>query len=165
MVATLRGLERHRFRRKAEAMLDGLTLFPHRHNPIAGYSKGMRQRIVVIAALLDDPALLILDEPFSGLDVTSALVLRRLIGMLAAAGKAVLFSSPVLEQVDQLCSHLLLLRRGEVVAAGTMEQMGAGPEGLAGGLNLETRVMQLTEQADAGEIAKDLLAATMATSR
>jgi hypothetical protein len=46
-----------------------------------------------------------------------------------------------------------------------MEQMGAGPEGLAGGLNLETRVMQLTEQADAGEIAKDLLAATMATSR
>jgi ABC-2 type transport system ATP-binding protein len=165
MVATLRGLERHRFRRKAEAMLDGLTLFPHRHNPIAGYSKGMRQRIVVISALLDDPALLILDEPFSGLDVTSALVLRRLIGMLAAAGKAILFSSPVLEQLDQLCSHLLLLRRGSVVASGTIEEMRAGPEGRAGELSLEARVMQLTEQVDAGEIARNLFAAAMAPSR
>jgi len=165
MVATLRGLERHRFRRKAEAMLDGLTLFPHRHNPIAGYSKGMRQRIVVISALLDDPALLILDEPFSGLDVTSALVLRRLIAMLAAAGKAVLFSSPVLEQVDQLCSHLLLLRHGSAVASGTMAEMRAGPEGCAGEFSLEARVMQLTEQVDTGEIAQNLLAAAMAPSR
>jgi ABC-2 type transport system ATP-binding protein len=165
MVATLRGLERHRFRRKAEAMLDGLTLFPHRHNLIAGYSKGMRQRIVVISALLDDPALLILDEPFSGLDVTSALVLRRLIGMLARAGKAILFSSPVLEQVDQLCSHLLLLRHGATVASGTMEEMRAGSAGRAGELSLETRVMQLTEQVDAGEVAKNLLDAAMAPSR
>ncbi len=165
MVATLRGLERHRFRRKAEAMLDALTLFPNRHNPIAGYSKGMRQRIVVISALLDNPAVLILDEPFSGLDVTSALVLRRLIGMLAAKGKAILFSSPVLEQVDQLCSHLLLLRRGSVVASGTMEEMRAGPEGRAGELSLEARVMQLTEQVDAGEVAQNLLAAAMAPSR
>jgi len=164
MVATLRGLERHRFRRKAETMLECLTLFAHRHNPIAGYSKGMRQRIVVISALLDDPALLVLDEPFSGLDVTSALVLRRLIGMLASAGKAILFSSPVLEQVDQLCSHLLLLRRGSVVACGTMEEMRVGP-GTGGTLSLESRVMQLTEQVDASEIAQNLLAATMAPSR
>lgn len=165
MVATLRGLERHRFRRKAEAMLDGLTLFPYRHNPIAGYSKGMRQRIVVISALLDDPALLILDEPFSGLDVTSALVLRRLIGMLASAGKAVLFSSPVLEQVDQLCSHLLLLKRGEAVAGGTMEEMRAGPAVRAGDLSLESRVMQLTEQEDAGEIADPLENRTAGVAR
>jgi len=165
MVATLRGLERHRFRAKAEAMLEGLTLFPHRHSPIAGYSKGMRQRIVVISALLDDPALLILDEPFSGLDVTSALVLRRLIGMLARAGRAILFSSPVLEQVDQLCTHLLLLRHGSVVAAGTIEEMRAGPAGSAGDLSLETRVMRLTEQVDADEIAQHLLAAAMAPAR
>jgi len=165
MVATLRGLERHRFRRKAEAMLEGLSLFPHRHNPISGYSKGMRQRIVVISALLDNPALLILDEPFSGLDVTSALVLRRLIALLAAEGRAILFSSPVLEQLDQLCSHLLLLRRGEAVASGTMDEMRTGPGGQATGLTLETRVMWLTEQVDAGEIAQNLLAAAMAPSR
>jgi ABC-2 type transport system ATP-binding protein len=85
--------------------------------------------------------------------------------MLAAAGKAILFSSPVLEQVDQLCSHLLLLRRGAAVASGTMEEMRAGPEGCSGELSLETRVMQLTEQVDAGEIARNLLAAAMAPSR
>src|SRR5579872_3850296 len=64
LVATLRGIEVRRFREKAAAMLEGLTLFPHRHSLIAGYSKGMRQRIVVISALLHDPELLILDEPF-----------------------------------------------------------------------------------------------------
>lgn len=77
MVATLRGLESRVFRKKASAMLEGFTLYPSRDLPISSYSKGMRQRIVVIAALLHNPEMLILDEPFSGLDVTSALVLRR----------------------------------------------------------------------------------------
>jgi ABC-2 type transport system ATP-binding protein len=161
MVATLRGLERHRFREKAEAMLEGFTLFPHRHNPISGYSKGMRQRIVVISALLDDPELLILDEPFSGLDVTSALVLRRVIALLSERGKAILFSSPVLEQVDQLCTHLVLLKRGAVVASGAIHEVRAG----FGGLGLEAGVMQLTEQIDAEHIAESILAAAMAPAR
>ncbi|MEI9973979.1 MAG: ATP-binding cassette domain-containing protein [Ignavibacteriota bacterium] len=72
-------------------MLEGLTLYAHRDTPIASYSKGMRQRIVLISALMHDPELLVLDEPFSGLDVTSALVVRRVVGMLAAQGKAVFF--------------------------------------------------------------------------
>jgi ABC-2 type transport system ATP-binding protein len=158
LVASLRGMEPTRFREKAAAMLQGFSLYPHRDTPISGYSKGMRQRIVIISAILDDPDLLILDEPFSGLDVTSALVLRRVIALLAAGGKGVFFSSPVLEQVDQLCSHLVLLKRGGVVAAGSIEEMRAG----FAGLSLEDGFMQLTEQVDAARIAREIVAAVRA---
>jgi ABC-2 type transport system ATP-binding protein len=155
LVATLRGIDRRRFTEKASAMLEGFTLYPHRDTPIASYSKGMRQRIVLIAALLHDPELLVLDEPFSGLDVTSALVVRHVIAMLAAEGKAIFFSSPVLEQVEKLCSHLVLLKKGAMVAAGTIGEVSAG----FAGLGLEAGFMQITEQADAGRMAQTILAA------
>src|ERR1700721_1442236 len=98
LVATLREIPPRIFREKAAAMLEGFTLYPHRDSTIASYSKGMRQRIVLIAALMHDPELLWLDEPFSGLDTTSALVVRTVVTMLAAQGKAIFFSSPVLER-------------------------------------------------------------------
>jgi ABC-2 type transport system ATP-binding protein len=158
LVATLRGVDRRRFREKAAAMLEGFSLYPHRDTPIASYSKGMRQRIVLIAALIDDPELLVLDEPFSGLDVTSALVLRQLIAMLAAGGKAVFFSSPVLEQVEKLCSHLLVLKQGSAVASGSLEEVRAG----FAGLGLEAGFMQITEQVDADRIAQNIFSAVVA---
>jgi ABC-2 type transport system ATP-binding protein len=158
LVATLRELPPARFREKASAMLQGLTLYSHRDDLISSYSKGMRQRIVVIAALMHDPALLVLDEPFSGLDVTSALVLRQLIARLAQSGKAVLFSSPVLEQADRLCTHLAVLKRGSLVASGAMDDMRTG----FGGLGLEEAFMQLTEQVDADRIAAEIASAVAA---
>lgn len=158
LVATLRGLDRRRFTEKASAMLEGFTLFAAKDAPIHSYSKGMRQRVVLIAAMMHDPDLLVLDEPFSGLDVTSALVLRHVIQRLAAEGRALLFSSPVLEQVDKLCSHLVLLKRGSVVAAGSMEEMRAG----FAGLSLEAGFMQLTEQVDADRIAHQIVDAVRA---
>jgi ABC-2 type transport system ATP-binding protein len=158
MVATLRGMDRRLFRKKASAMLEGLTLYQSRDLPIGSYSKGMRQRVVAIAALLHNPEILILDEPFSGLDAASALVLRRVVGLLAERGKAVLFSSPVLEQADRLCTHLAMLKRGSVVASGSIDELH---EGFAG-LDLEAGFMQLTEQVDADHLAEDIIAATTA---
>jgi len=158
LVATLRGLSRRTFREKASAMLEGFTLYSSRDVPIGSYSKGMRQRIVLISALMHDPELLVLDEPFSGLDVTSALVLRHVIARLAGEGKAVFFSSPVLEQADKLCSHLVVLKKGGVVGHGSMEQMHAG----FAGLGLEAGFMQLTEQVDADRIAQDIVSAVRA---
>jgi ABC-2 type transport system ATP-binding protein len=158
MVATLRGLARNRFREKAAAMLQGLTLYGSRDDLISGYSKGMRQRIVVIAALMHDPALLVVDEPFSGLDVTSALVLRQVFARMAQSGKALFFSSPVLEQADRLCTHLAVLKKGAIVASGTMDEMRAG----FGGLGLEDAFMQLTEQSDVDRIAGEIVSAVAA---
>jgi len=158
LVATMRRMPTRRFREKAAALLDGFALYPHRHTPIHSYSKGMRQRIVIIAATMHDPELLVLDEPFSGLDVTSALVLRTVVRLLAGQGKAILFSSPVLEQVDQLCSDLLLLKGGAIVAAAPIQEMHAG----FNGIGLEAGFMQLTEQGDAHRIAQEIVAAVRA---
>jgi ABC-2 type transport system ATP-binding protein len=158
LAATLRELPVRAFREKAAAMLQAYTLYPHRDSPIASYSKGMRQRIVLIAAMMHDPELLVLDEPFSGLDVTSAAVTRELVELLARRGKAVLFSSPVLEQVEKLCSHLVVLKRGGIVASGPIGQMQAG----FAGQSLEAGFMHLTEQVDVGRIASEIADAVSA---
>jgi ABC-2 type transport system ATP-binding protein len=114
LVGRLRGMERRILEPKMDEFL--FSLWNDRHTPLASYSKGMRQKILLSAALLHDPEVLILDEPFSGLDVTSALVLRSLLRALASSGKMILYSSHVLEVVEKVCSQVLILRRGEVVA-------------------------------------------------
>jgi ABC-2 type transport system ATP-binding protein len=74
---------------------------------MSSYSKGMRQKVLLTAALLHNPDLILLDEPFSGLDVGSSLVLRSLIGELARRGKVVLLSSHELETVERLCTRVV----------------------------------------------------------
>ena len=115
MVAQLRNLpetDRGTDRRSAAAV----SLHDDRHVPISAYSKGMRQKVLLAAALLHNPDLILLDEPFSGLDVGTALVLRSLIEELAGRGKVVLFSSHELETVERVCSHVVILHRGKIVA-------------------------------------------------
>jgi ABC-2 type transport system ATP-binding protein len=155
MVAALRGLNRRLSRERALTLFDAFGLSEARGQLISSYSKGMRQRIVLISALIHNPQFLVLDEPFSGLDVTSGLILRRLIELLALSGKGVLFSSPVLEQMDRVCTHLLLLRSGHVVATGSMEEMRTR----FAGLNLEAGFWQLADPANTEAIANTILEA------
>ncbi len=116
MVAQLRNLPERHSREKIAGFLRLFSLYGDRDVAISSYSKGMRQKVLLSAALLHNPDLILLDEPFSGLDVTSALVIRQLITDLAARGKAVLFSSHELEIVERICSHVLILHRGKIVA-------------------------------------------------
>ncbi len=123
LVGRLRGMERRVLEPKMDEFLKLFGLWNDRHTPLASYSKGMRQKILLSAALLHDPEVLILDEPFSGLDVTSALVLRKLLRALADAGKMILYSSHVLEVVEKVCSQVLILRKGEVVAYDSIDRL------------------------------------------
>jgi ABC-2 type transport system ATP-binding protein len=116
MVAQLRDLPARETSERIDGLLRLLSLFDDRHASISGYSKGMRQKILIAAALMHNPSLVLLDEPFSGLDVGSALVLRSLIQELARRGKVVLFSSHELDTVERVCSHVVILHRGRVVA-------------------------------------------------
>jgi ABC-2 type transport system ATP-binding protein len=116
MVAQLRDLPARETSARIDGLLRLLSLFDDRHASISGYSKGMRQKILIAAALMHNPDLVLLDEPFSGLDVGSALVLRSLIQELARRGKVVLFSSHELDTVERVCSHVVILHRGKVVA-------------------------------------------------
>ena len=108
---------------KINALLELFSLAGDRHAPISSYSKGMRQKILIAAAILHDPELIILDEPFSGLDVHAAMVLRSLIRSLAADGKIVLFSSHVLEVVEKVCHRVVILHKGRVVANDSIDRL------------------------------------------
>jgi ABC-2 type transport system ATP-binding protein len=123
MVGQLRNLPRKRTDQCIDGLLRLFLLHGDRHAPISAYSKGMRQKVLISAALLHNPRLLLLDEPFSGLDVGTALVLRSLIQELAARGKVVLFSSHELETVERVCSHVVILHRGKIVADDSIERL------------------------------------------
>jgi ABC-2 type transport system ATP-binding protein len=123
MVGQLRNLQANASAHRIDGLLRLFSLHSVRHAPISAYSKGMRQKVLLSAALLHNPDLLLLDEPFSGLDVGTGLVLRSLIQELAARGKVVLFSSHELETVERVCSHVVILHRGKIVADDSIERL------------------------------------------
>jgi ABC-2 type transport system ATP-binding protein len=116
LTGRLRGIARRALEEKIEAFLRLFSLWDDRDCPVSSYSKGMRRKILLSAALLHDPELLILDEPLSGLDVTTMLALRDLLHELAAEGRLVFYSSHVLEVVEKISARVLILRNGRVVA-------------------------------------------------
>lgn len=123
MVAQLRGLPAREAAERIDGLLELLSLYEDRHASISGYSKGMRQKVLIIGALLHNPDLVLLDEPFSGLDVGSALVLRRLIHELAVRGKVVMFSSHELDTVERVSSRVVILHKGRIVADDSIERL------------------------------------------
>jgi ABC-2 type transport system ATP-binding protein len=123
MVAQLRSLPARQSLERIDGMLCLFSLYDDRHASISSYSKGMRQKILLIAALMHNPQLILLDEPFSGLDVASSLVLRSLIQELAARGKVVLFSSHELDTVERICSRVVILHHGKLVADDSIERL------------------------------------------
>ena len=155
LAGRLRGLPRRVLEPRMDELLRQFSLWEDRHSPLSSYSKGMRQKILLSAALLHDPELLILDEPFSGLDVNTALVLRSLVKAFADSGKMILYSSHVLEVVEKVCSRVLILRKGKVVAHDAVENLRT----LMQQASLEGVFAQLTQQDDPDRKARDILAA------
>lgn len=155
LVGRLRGIPRATLEQRMDQLFRLFSLWEDRHSPLSAYSKGMRQKVLVSAALLGDPELLILDEPFSGLDVNAAIVLRTLIRALADEGKMILYSSHVLEVVEKVCSTVLILRKGKAVAHDRVERL----RGLLAQPSLEGVFAQLTEQEDPARVVNGLIAA------
>lgn len=123
LTGDLRGLPRARTKAKIAEFLRLFGLYGDRFVRLSSYSKGMRQKVLLAAALLHNPEVIVLDEPFSGLDVSSALILRRLIPALAATGKTILYSSHVLEIVEKLCARVVILHKGRVVANDSVSRL------------------------------------------
>jgi len=123
LVGRLRGLAKKSLDRKIDDLLQLFSLCAARHSPIASYSKGMRQKVLISAALLHNPDILVFDEPLSGLDVTTGLVFRDLVKSLAREGKIILYSSHVLEVVEKVCTHVMILRKGRIAANDTVEAL------------------------------------------
>lgn len=153
MVGQLRGLPGSAIARKIDGFLRLFSLRGDRHVPLGSYSKGMRQKILIAAALLHNPDLILLDEPFSGLDVNAALVLRELMSNLAARGKVVLFSSHEMETVERVSSRVVILHKGRVVANDSISQLRA----MMSLPNLEGIFSQLAVEQDTAAIAGEMI--------
>jgi ABC-2 type transport system ATP-binding protein len=123
LAGRLRGIPRPLLEHKMDQFLKLFGLWDDRYSTLSSYSKGMRQKILLSAALLHDPRVLILDEPSSGLDVTAAMVVRNLLRRLAEQGKMIFYSSHVLEVVEKVCSTVLILRKGQVVAYDSISRL------------------------------------------
>jgi ABC-2 type transport system ATP-binding protein len=152
MIATLRAMPQSRKVTRITSLLKLFSLWPHRHITLGSYSKGMRQKILLIAALMDNPEVLILDEPLSGLDVTSVLIVKSLIQALSAQGKSIFYCSHILEVVEKVCSHLIVLRKGHVIAHGAT----AAVREKIGKSSLEDIFLQLVEGVDVTQIANEI---------
>jgi ABC-2 type transport system ATP-binding protein len=152
MVAQLRELPAAQISGTIDGLLHLLALHADRDVPISAYSKGMRQKVLLAAALMHNPDLVLLDEPFSGLDVGTSLILRSLIQELSARGKVVLFSSHELETVERICSHVVILHRGRIVANDSIEKLRS----LMSLASLEDIFSQLAVEQDTAAISRQI---------
>ena len=154
LIGRLRQMPERLVERKANELLRLLWLHEYRYSPISSYSKGMKQRVLIAGALLHDPDLLIFDEPLSGLDITSALLLHELIAELSRQGKTILYISHVLEVTEKVCSRVIMLYRGKIVAndeVGRLRDLMHLP-------SLEQIFRQLSKQEDVGSAVREIVA-------
>jgi ABC-2 type transport system ATP-binding protein len=119
----LRGLSARTSRRRAEDWLDRLGIGDWKGNRVQDLSKGMQQKVQFAAALLHEPEILILDEPWSGLDPINADVLREIVLEQKQAGRTILFSTHLMEQAEQICDRVCIIARGRRVVEGTLEDI------------------------------------------
>ncbi len=121
----VKGMPRAEARKRALAWLERLGIGAWAQKKVEDLSKGMQQKVQFAGALLHDPELLILDEPFSGLDPVNAQVMKDIVVELARSGRTVLFSTHVMEQAERMCDRIAIIARGEVVVGGTLAQVKA----------------------------------------
>ena len=153
LVGQLRGLDAAVLRGRIAAFMRIFGLEDDQHSQMGAYSKGMRQKILIAAALLHDPDVIVLDEPNSGLDVTSALILRSLVLELAASGKIIVYSSHVLEIVEKVATDVLILHESRVVAHDSVSRLRE----LMALPSLEQVFRRVVVAGDVEQMARDLV--------
>jgi ABC-2 type transport system ATP-binding protein len=152
LMGRLRELPEPKVNEKAADLLKLFSLYPNRHAPLASYSKGMKQRVLISAALLHDPEILIFDEPLSGLDVSSALLFKHLVSELASRGKIILYISHVLEVVERICAKIIIIYKGQIKAEDSVGRL----RDLMHLPSLEDIFTQLVQHEDMEVVAKDI---------
>lgn len=129
-VGEVQGLSPGEARRRAGQLLEVMELSSHADKLVSGYSHGMRKKLALSCALIHEPRLLFLDEPFEGVDAVATRELRDLLSRLVRSGRTTVFlTSHVLEVVEKLCSHVGIIVRGRLAATGTLEELARGPGG------------------------------------
>jgi ABC-2 type transport system ATP-binding protein len=155
LIGRLRGMADAPIEHKVDRLLRLFGLDTDRHAQLSSFSKGMRQKVLISAALLHNPRVVVLDEPVSGLDVSTALVLRTVVQTLAATGRIVVYSSHELDTIEKVSTRVIILRAGQVVA----DDSAAHLRTLMQLPSLEDVFSQLAVREDLGRLASELFAA------
>ena len=155
LIGRLHSLREEVIHHRSADLLSLFSLYSFRDAPLSSYSKGMKQRVLIAAALLHNPHLLIFDEPLSGLDVGSAALFRHLLIQLATQGKAIFYISHVLESVERICNEVIIIYKGTIRAHNSVEELRQQSRGAS----LEVVFSQLVEQRDMEATAHAVVAA------
>jgi ABC-2 type transport system ATP-binding protein len=154
LVSCLHHLEPRSSATRRHELLDLFGLTSVADQRLREFSKGMRQKVVLAAALIHRPEVLILDEPLDGLDANTAMVVKELLKKLASQGRTIMFSSHILEVVERICSRIFIINHGRQVTSGTSAEIRAA----SGASTLEEAFSRLTGVRDVSEVTADFLA-------
>jgi ABC-2 type transport system ATP-binding protein len=161
-IGGLYGVDKSTGAKRAEQLLRAFQLYERRNDHLAGYSKGMKRRVRIAAALIHDPEVLFLDEPTSGLDVQSSRIIRALLRELNKEGMTIFLTTHYIDEADQLCGRIAIIRQGRIVVDDSPEQLKLSLQGehivevaLSGSssnfetfLKAESTVKEVTRQGD-----------------
>ena len=153
MVGRLRHIKEKVLKEKIAEFMKLFHLYDNMDSAIASFSKGMVQKVLISSALLHNPEILLLDEPLSGLDVTTGLVFKDLLQKLAKDGKIIIYSSHILEVVEKICSRVIIIHKGKIVADDSVSNLRS----LMKLPSLEEIFGQLVVQEDTEATAKELV--------
>lgn len=154
-MATLYGIDEQVAEERMNKMLSAFGLAGNLHHRMDTFSKGMRQKVLITSGLLHNPDIIIMDEPLSGLDANSVIIIKELISKLAAEGKTIFYCSHMMDVVEKVSDRIILINHGEVVADGSFEEL----KSQQGNQSLERIFAQLTASDSINQAAADLLSA------
>jgi len=143
-ISSVRRLEKNMANSRLERFVSAFELKQYFDTPIAALSMGNKQKVAIVAALLHDPKLLILDEPLIGLDARSSKILKELITFHAKKGGAVIFSTHIMEVAEKLCTKVSIINKGKIVGEGTVDELRKLVKDAEG--SLEDIFLKVTEQ-------------------
>lgn len=154
LVGHLHGLEAAKITAEGARLMGGLELTERLDDPVGGFSRGMRQKVAIACALLPRPPLLVLDEPLTGLDTSTAMVIQALMRGWADRGGGVIVTSHLLEVVERVCDRMAILHQGRLLALGSLDELRARA---GAGNSLEEVFRVLTHSEDPREVAARIL--------
>jgi ABC-2 type transport system ATP-binding protein len=153
LVGRLRRIREKLLEQKINGLMEQLGLGVDMYIPISSYSKGMKQKVLIAGALLHNPNILLLDEPLSGLDISTTLVIKDILKQLAAMGKIIIYSSHILEVVEKLCSRVIIINKGTIVADDSIHRLSD----LMALPSLESIFKELVQQENTVKVAQNII--------
>lgn len=128
--------------KRAEKMLQTFGLSENIHQRMTSFSKGMKQKVLIVAGMIHNPEILFLDEPLAGLDANTAIIIKEILAQLAAKGKTIFYCSHIMDVVERICHRIVIIDKGEILADGPFKQLQS--RAAAEGESLEKIFTQLT---------------------